>query len=110
MFSFLYGCHKPSVVITDLSYTMVNAEHERVPFERIDKYKRFVLEKENEKYKKFIFRNIQHKIRNFINLSSIEIDKIRSLDEEDKIKLIQILNHCIEVLVQYLNIDNESVL
>jgi len=103
MFSFLCGCDKSDVAIADISYNMVSLEEERVPFQVIDKYKSFFMEKENEKYKKVIFRTIQHKIRNFVKLSSLEIDKIRVLDEGDKIKLIEILNKCIEVLVQHIH-------
>ena len=103
MLSYFNGCHKTKIAITDLSYIMIQSDEEYVPLERIEKYKKFFLEKDNEKYRRMIFREIEHRIRNFVKLSPLEINKIRALDEEDKIKLIQILNHCTGVLLEYIN-------
>jgi hypothetical protein len=102
MLSYLSGCHKQKIAATDISYISIHCQDEIVPYERIENYKNFFLKKDNEKYKRMIFRDIEHKIRNFVKLTPNEMDRIRVLDEEDKIKLIQILNYCTGTLLEYI--------
>jgi len=103
MLSFIYGCRKTQIGVTDLSYIMLDLDYENRSIEEIERYRKYFVDRDNDKYKKFVFKKIQHKIRNFIKLSPLEINKIRMFDEEEKIKLIEILNKCVEVLLEYNN-------